>query len=438
MRTGIILILILAISASWLACSDDPVETPDPISELQGFSPLSGGKGTLIKIQGKNFGTVVSDISVKINGLSATIQSVSDSEIAAIVPDKCGLGAIDLTVKGKPFTSAEKFRYQYVATTSFFAGGTKGYADGAPQTVKFEGPYNIIYDKGLLYVADLGNCMVRKIEADGTTSTIVGTPHSGFKDGKGDQALMKFPIGVDVGPDGIIYVADHQNNAIRKIATDGTLTTITGSPEREGLLDGDLATAQFKRPYGVKIDKSGTLWVCDTENAVIRKISANRQVTTFAGSTQGHADGKLREAKFYFPAHLTFDETGNAFVADKHNHCIRRISPDGMVTTFAGTPGKPGFKDGKATEAMFNQPSNVQIDKLGNLYVTDLYNHCIRLIYPDGMVATLAGQPTVLGYVEGTGNVARFWHPQGSTLDKDQNLFVTDSFNNRIRKLTIE
>ncbi|MCE6988131.1 IPT/TIG domain-containing protein [Dyadobacter sp. CY323] len=435
-------LLILILPIAFLSCSDnpDPVDPPKQLNaELTAFSPSSGAKGTLITIEGKNFGTKASDITLKINGLPAIVKSVKDNEITATVPDKCGLGPLVLSLNGKEIKSAEKFRYIYKATTSYFTGGEKGYADGAARSVKFEGPYNLVFDtKELLYVADLGNCMVRKIEKDGTTSTVAGTPHSGFKDGKGDHALMKFPIDVDVAPDGTIYVADHQNNAIRKIGPDGTLTTLTGNPDREGLLDGDLATAKFKRPYGVKIDPSGILWICDTENAVIRKISPAGQVTTFAGSTQGYADGKLLEAKFYFPAHLTFDENGSIYIADKHNHCIRKITPDGMVTTFAGMPEKQGFKDGAAKDAMFNQPSNVQIDKLGNLYVTDLYNHCIRLIYPDGWVMTLAGQPGNFGYIEGTGANAKFYHPQGSTLDKEGNLFVTDSFNNRIRKLTIE
>jgi streptogramin lyase len=102
---------------------------------------------------------------------------------------------------------------------------------------------------------------------------------------------MKFPIGIDLGPDGTIYIADHQNNAIRKISPDGTLTTIAGDPEREGLMDGDLKTARFKKPYGVKLDKAGTLWICDTENGLIRKIAPDGQVTTFAGSTPGYAMG---------------------------------------------------------------------------------------------------------------------------------------------------
>jgi sugar lactone lactonase YvrE len=440
MRTFITSFIVI-ISAIWLSCKEkpDPIEVPDPDPVLVGFTPASGPKGTLITITGEHFGTSSNDISLKINGLSATIKAVSDKEITAIVPDKCGLGAVVVSVKGKNFTAADQFRYIYKATTSYFTGGQKGFADGPPASVKFEGPYKIIFDtKGTLYMTDQGNCMVRKIASDGTVSSIAGSPHSGFKDGKGDQALMKFPIGIDLGPDGTIYIADHQNNAIRKISPDGTLTTIAGDPDREGLMDGDLKTARFKKPYGVKLDKAGTLWICDTENGLIRKIAPDGQVTTFAGSTPGYADGKLRDAKFYFPAHLSFDEAGNIYVADKHNHCIRKMTSDGMVSTFAGKPEQNGFKDGSSKDAMFNQPSNVQVDKMGNLYVTDLYNHCIRLIYPDGMVTTLAGQPGNLGYVEGPGEEAKFYYPQGSTFDNDGNLYVTDSFNNRVRKVIIE
>ncbi len=364
---------------------------------------------------------------------------MADSEITAIVPAKCGLGKLLLTVNGKDVTSAAAFRYLYTATTSYFSGGAPGYEDGAPQKSRFATLYNIATDsKGIMFAADLGNCMVRRIDGDGNTSTIVGTPHSGFKDGKGDQALMKFPIGIELAPDGSIYVADHENHAIRKVLPDGMLTTVAGHPDRPGLVDGDLATARFKKPYGVKLDDAGTLWICDTENGVIRKLSPEGQVSTFAGSTPGYADGKLREAKFYMPAYLNFDKSGNTYIADKHNHCIRKISKDGMVTTFAGTPTREGFKNGDAGEAMFNQPSNIQIDQLGNLYVTDLWNHCIRLVYPDGYVTTLAGKGGTEGYAEGSAENSLFKHPQGSTLDKDGNLFVTDSANQRIRKLTIE
>jgi sugar lactone lactonase YvrE len=439
MRSFFTSMLFLALAVVSCKEKPEPIIGVDPITVLTGFTPTTGPKGTIVTIQGENFGTSSNEISLKINGLPAAIKSVKNNEITAIVPDKCGLGALVLSVKGKNLTSTEKFRYVYKSTTSNFTGGQKGFADGPADSVKFEGPYKIIFDsKQTLYMTDQGNCLVRKIAPDGTVSTIAGTPHSGFKDGKGDQALMKFPIGIELGPDGTLYIADHQNNAIRKITADGTLTTLAGSPDREGLVDGDLKTAQFKKPYGVKLDKTGTLWICDTENGVIRKISPDGQVTTFAGSTPGYADGKLREAKFYFPSNLTFDEEGNVFVADKHNHCIRKITADGMVTTFAGTPEKNGFKDGVAKEAMFDQPSNVQIDKLGNLYVTDLYNHCIRLIYTDGLVTTLAGQPGNLGYVEGAGAEAKFYYPQGSTFDNEGNLYVTDSFNNRVRKVTIE
>jgi hypothetical protein len=440
MRAFILSAMVL-ISAIWLSCEEKASPTPPPaetIPEMSGFSPLTGKKGTVIKIQGKNFGSDISKISFQINGLKGTVTAVTDAEITAVVPDKCGLGKLIVTVGGKELISNASFRYLYTATTSYVTGGEPGYEDGAAQTVKFRTPYNIVTDaQGVMFAADLGNCMVRRIETDGRTSTIAGAPHSGFKDGKGDQALMKFPIGIEIAPDGTIYVADHQNHAIRKILADGTLTTLAGHPDRPGLADGNLAAAKFNLPYGVKLDKTGVLWICDSENGLIRKLS-DGQVTTFAGSTQGFADGKLRDAKFYMPVYLNFDQNGNIYIADKHNHCIRKITADGMVTTFAGTPAKNGYFDGDAKTAMFNQPSNIQIDKLGNLYVTDLWNHCIRLVYPDGYVATLAGKGGTSGYEEGIGENSLFYHPQGSTLDKDENLFVTDSANQRVRKLTIE
>ncbi|MDR6808170.1 sugar lactone lactonase YvrE [Dyadobacter sp. BE34] len=439
-----ILSAFMIVFAICLSCSESPQPTPPATGgneppELTGFSPLSGKKGTVIKIQGRHFGTDKAKVSLQINGLKAVINTVTDSEISAVVPDKCGLGKLVLTINGKEISSSAAFRYLYTATTSYFSGsGLGGYEDGAPLKSKFGTLYNIAMDgKGVMFAADLGNCMVRRIDTDGSTSTVAGAASGGFKDGKGNQGLMKFPIGIELAPDGSIFVADHENHAIRQLFPDGTLTTVAGEPDRPGSADGGLASAQFNQPYGVKLDKTGTLWICDTKNGLIRKL-ANSQVTTFAGSTPGYADGKLRDAKFYMPSYLNFDENGNIFVADKHNHCIRKITPDGMVTTFSGTPTQVGYRDGEAGQAMFNQPCNIQIDKLGNLYVNDLWNHCIRLVYPDGYVTTLAGKGGTEGYNEGTGENALFKHPQGCTLDKDENLFVTDSANQRIRKLTIQ
>ncbi|MBO9612510.1 MAG: IPT/TIG domain-containing protein [Dyadobacter sp.] len=443
MRTFVLSALAIA-SAIWLSCGDSTTPNPPATGgnkppELTSFSPLSGQKGTVIRIQGKYFSNDLSKVSLQINGLKATINAVTDTEITAVVPDKCGLGKLELTVNSKKVTSATAFRYLYTATTSYFSGsGAGGFADGPPEKSKFGTLYNIAMDsKGVMFAADLGNCMVRRIETDGSTSTVAGAASGGFKDGKGNEGLMKFPIGIELAPDGSIFVADHKNNAIRKIFANGTLTTVAGEPSRPGSADGGLASAQFNEPYGIKLDKTGTLWICDTGNGLIRKLSEG-QVSTFAGSTPGYANGKLREAKFYMPAYLNFDANGNIFVADKHNHCIRKITPDGMVVTFAGTPTQAGYHDGEAGQAMFNQPCNIQIDKLGNLYVNDLWNHCIRLVYPDGYVTTLAGKGGTEGYREGTGDHALFKHPQGCTLDKDGNLFVTDSANQRIRKLTIQ
>lgn len=440
----IVRLAFIIISAVCLSCGDSPSPAPPVVGgneapELTGFTPVMGKKGTIIKIQGKHFGSDASKVLLQINGLKAVVNAVTDTEITTVVPDKCGLGKLVLSVNNKEVTSEAAFRYLYTTTTSYFSGGEAGYEDGTPQKSKFGTLYNIATNvEGVMFAADLGNSLVRRIETDGSTSTVVGSPLSGFGDGKGNQALMKFPIGIELAPDGSIFVADHENHAIRKVLPDGTLVTVAGHPDRPGLIDGNLATAQFKRPYGVKLDKTGILWICDTENGLIRKLSPDGQVTTFAGSTPGYADGKLRDAKFYMPSYLNFDENGNIFIADKHNHCIRKITSDGMVTTFAGMPTHTGYRDGEAGQAMFNQPCNIQIDKLGNLYVNDLWNHCIRLVYPDGYVTTLAGKGGIEGYKEGPGENALFKHPQGCTLDKDGNLFVTDSANQRIRKLTIE
>ncbi|SDE29580.1 NHL repeat-containing protein [Dyadobacter soli] len=443
-----VLFALTIVSAIWWSCGGDSPSPTPPVTggneapELSSFSPLTGKKGTVIKIQGKHFGSDASKVSLGINGLKATVNAVTDTEITAVVPDKCGLGKLVLAVNGKQVTSAAAFRYLYTATTSYFSGSGNvdgGYKDGPAQQSDFRTLYNIAMDsQGIMFAADLGNCLIRRIDTDGSTSTLAGAgTQAGFKDGKGDQARMSYPIGIELAQDGSIYVADHKNNAIRRVFSDGTLVTVAGDSAKPGAADGGLASAQFSEPYGVKLDKAGVLWICDAKNGLIRKLS-DSQVSTFAGSTPGYADGKLRDAKFYMPVYLNFDQSGNIYVADKHNHCIRKITADGTVTTFAGTPTKNGFRDGEAAQAIFDQPCNIQIDKLGNLYVNDLWNHCIRLVYPDGYVTTLAGKGGTLGYKEGLGENALFHHPQGCVLDKDGNLFVTDSYNQRIRKLTVE
>jgi sugar lactone lactonase YvrE len=222
------------------------------------------------------------------------------------------------------------------------------------------------------------------------------------------------------------------------------VTTLAGSWE-DGYKDGFGLDAQFKVPASLAVDDAGNVYVADTNNHRIRRISPEGEVTTFAGSPQagyvaGYADGPAAEARFQSPRSVAVDEEGNVYVADTGNHCIRVISPGGQVTTLAGAK-EPGYVDGPAAEARFNFPSDVVIDAEGNLYVADTANHRIRKITPEGAasltVTTLAGSGEP-GNADGPAGEAQFRAPEGVAVDADGNVIVADTGNHRIRKIVLK
>ncbi|WP_368565682.1 gluconolaconase [Pseudoxanthomonas sp. UTMC 1351] len=203
----------------------------------------------------------------------------------------------------------------------------------------------------------------------------------------------------------------------------------------QGLRDGPVLQARFADPYGVAVDGDGTLYIADAgENNLIRKIGVGGTITTLAGSVEGFADGVGSAAAFHTPSGLACDAAGNIYVADTGNHAIRKISPQGVVTTLAGN-GTAGFRDGLGSQAQFNGPIGVAVDATGNVYVADTYNDSIRVIRADGHVITLAGaeQP---GYQDGPAIAARFDTPTALAVDALGNVWIADTRNNAIRKLT--
>ncbi|GAB3252854.1 hypothetical protein GCM10027296_19590 [Chitinimonas naiadis] len=202
----------------------------------------------------------------------------------------------------------------------------------------------------------------------------------------------------------------------------------------DGMQDGQPGQARFADPYGVAVDASGNLYVADAgNNNLIRKIGRDGVTSTLAGSHEGFVNGAGRAAAFNTPSGLAIDVAGNLYVADTGNHAIRKVTPDGLVSTLAGT-GIAGFQDGPAAQAQFNGPIGVAVDKTGKVYVADTYNDRIRMITPDGQVATLAGGQ-LPGYADGPGTLARFDTPSALALDRAGNIWVADTRNNAIRKL---
>jgi sugar lactone lactonase YvrE len=291
---------------------------------------------------------------------------------------------------------------------------------------------------GNVYVADTGNQRIRKITPNGTVTTLAGDADDegggGYADGNGTAASFSNPSGVAVDSSGNVYVADSDNQRIRKITPNGAVTTLAGS-HNGGYADGIGTAAKFSVSQEVAVDSSGNVYVADTYNHRIRKITPNGMVTTLAGSgNEAYADGNGTAASFTYPRGVAVDSSGNVYVADSYNQRIRKITPNGTVTTLAGS-GNTGYADGMGTAASFNSPNGVAVDSSGNVYVADSYNQRIRKITPNGTVTTLAGSGNQ-AYADGNGTAASFNYPEGVAVDSSGNVYVADAGNHRIRKIT--
>lgn len=316
---------------------------------------------------------------------------------------------------------------------------TPGFNDGQALSARFFNPHGIAVDaNGVVYIADRYNHTIRKYDpATQTVSTLAGKAgEKGSADGPGPQARFNEPWGLCAAPDGTVYVADTKNNKIRKITPDGTVSTIAGSGNY-GTSNGPGPAATFGNPTGIELDASGNLYVADHLTHIIRKITPNGVVSTLAGTPYipGDADGSGTAAQFWRPYGLTLDNQGNIIVADEWNHKIRKVTPQGVVTTIAGT-GEKGLTNGNGNSATFNYPWDATVDPQGNIYIADGYNYVIRKITPSGVVSTLAGIPQTSGGVDGPAQQASFSGATSLAWDKTQGtIYIADAYNHLIRRL---
>lgn len=318
--------------------------------------------------------------------------------------------------------------------------GTGGNADGTGAAARFFYPGGIASTgSGTVYVADTGNHTIRAMDSPGVVSTLAGAAGTkGSADGVGIHAQFAYPYGVASDGSGNLYVADSNNNTIRMVTAAGAVTTIAGTAGILGSAEGVGANASFSSPSGVAADAGGNLYVADTGNSVIRKIAPDGTVTAFAGlaGVAGSSDGTGTGARFSSPSGVAVDDVGNLYVADTNNNTVRKITAGGTVTTLAGVAGQSGSGDGTGGSARFHGPLAVSVDGSGNVYVADFFNATIRKIDLSGTVSTLAGLAGMLGFTDGTGAAARFNQPYGLTVDGSGNLFVADTYNRAIRKVT--
>lgn len=260
---------------------------------------------------------------------------------------------------------------------------------------------------------------------------------AGVEDGTGSAARMNYTDGMACDAQGNVYFSDTGSHTIRKITPAGVTTTLAGSPGQQGSTDGVGAAARFYRPAGIAVDPSGYLFVCDGYNHTIRKIAPDGTVTTIAGQAgiDGSTDGTGSAARFNGPSGIVRDSAGNLFIGEYWNYTIRKITPAGAVTTFAGSAGTSGFTNGPGSAARFDSLSYLGIDGADNLYVPDTFNHAIRKITPAGQVSTLAGDG-ISGNADGTGSAARFYLPFAIVADPSGNVYVGDTYNQTLRKIT--
>lgn len=388
----------------------------------------------------------------------------------------------------------------WMVSTIAGVAGLSGTNDGVGSAARFNSPYGVTVDGlGNLFVSDQVNSTIRQLTPNGsnwTVTTIAGKPGtSGAADGLGSLALLYAPAGITAYQDGNIYFADASSHTIRMLSPSGTnwmVNTIAGLASNPGFADGTNSNARFAYPYGVNFDASGNLFVADEGNGLIRKMSpsgTNWIVTTLAGQARvaRSADGTNSAALFSAPANGAVDANGNIYVADSGNNTIRKVSPVGtnwVVTTLAGLAGAYGYVDANGTNARFRQPDGVAIGTDGNIYVADLGNDAIRAITPSGQVSTVdvtrgyvalhqpsdiaadklgnlfvanTGAHTIIKYFlsgtnwtgqiiaglagsagssDGTNSRARFNSPQGVAVDGAGNLFVADTGNQIVRKIT--
>jgi sugar lactone lactonase YvrE len=385
-----------------------------------------------------------------------------------------GCAVVWAGLNGLGWPAAAQSVYSQAYTFSTLAGyAGNGSADGVGTDAQFYKPQGIAVDtNGNIYVADTENCIIRKITPPGVVTTIAGfARHSGSDDGTNSSARFNSPYGVAVDLAGNVYVADTFNCTIRKMTPVGTnwvVTTLAGLAGASGTNNGTGSAARFVYPMSAAVDSAGNVYVPDSSltntDYAIRKVTPAGVVTTLAAgfiSPGGVAVDSATNvyvtddayqtickitpagvvttlaAGFSYPCGVAVDSAGNLYVADTDSCTIRKVTPAGVVTTLAGLAYSGGDADGTGTNAQFRYPCGVVVNRAGNVYVADTANGLIRKVTSAGVVTTVAGTISISrGSAGGTGSAARFSSPNGPAVDSDGNVYVADTGNNTIREVT--
>jgi len=306
-----------------------------------------------------------------------------------------------------------------------------GFSDGPAFTAMLNTPLDVtVTEDGTVYVADALNHRIRKISG-GQVSTFAGDGNEGTTNGIGTAAEFLIPTRLASDRTGNLYVLDAFHPPVRQITPAAFVAVHAGTATR-GFKDGAAVIAQFNQGFGITTDQHGNIYIGDTGNRRIRQIKASGEVVTLAGNGMtGYVNGNGGGAQFIFPTGIVIDKEENLYVADHHR--IRKITPAGVVSTFAGND-LPGFGDGPSDQAHFTLIEDLIIDNNGNIYASD--NNRIRKISAQGIVSTIAGSDA--GFADGVGTAAKFNVVHGLGIDKQGSIYAADAHNNRVRKLSFE
>ncbi|MEU1465501.1 NHL repeat-containing protein [Streptomyces sp. NPDC005727] len=317
--------------------------------------------------------------------------------------------------------------------------------DGGPAAgTKLYNPHSVAVDReGNLYIADASNHRVRKVTPSGIITTVAGNGQAGFVSDGGPAVATKLyhPHSVAVDGSGNLYIADYSNHRVRKVTPDGIITTVAGNGQAGFVSDGGPAVAtKLNAPIGVAVDGDGNVYIADYGNHRVRKVTPDGIITTVAGNGQAGfvSDGGPAVAtKLNYPWGMAVDGDGNLYIADRYNHRVRKVTPNGIITTVAGN-GVAGYiaDGGPAVATTLHYPAHVAVDGAGNLYIGDGHNHRVRKVTPNGIITTVAGNG-VAGYIADGGPAVgqQLYYPYGVAVAPTGDLYIGDSANHRVRKV---
>jgi len=404
------------------------IATQSPLS-ISGFAPSIIGVGYPVIITGTSFSADSTQNIVTINGVTAILMSSSTTQLVAIVPLTATTGKIKVTVNAQPVSSVSDIIIKTLTVTTIAGGKPGQFSDGVGTDANFYGSWGIAVDgDGKYYVADRGNNRIRKVTPGGVVTTFAGSGVPQTKDGVGITASLDQPSAVAFDSQGNLFVSTLSN--IRKITPAAVVSTFAGDPNgNKGYVDATGTAALFDFPEAMVIDKSDNIFVIDIGNRRIRKISPAGVVTTFAGTGVGSSvDGTGTAASLNMGlfAGICMDANSNLYVSEDGSNKIRKITPAAVVTTIAGS-GAIGSLDGPALSATFNGPAGIVADAAGNVYVTEVATQKIRMITANGIVVTLAGNG-IQESKDGVGAFASFGSSVSLIMDTNGVIYMIDTY----------